>query len=381
MVERSDLGFLSEDVQGPFVSLYMPTHNRAKDTHKNPIRFKNLLREAYNRLLKLGFKPNDAKGMLQPGLELVEDEYFWRKQLGGLAVFIGDGFFRLFNEPSSFVEIVVVEPQFYVLPLLSLVGGNGSFFVLALSQKQIRILHNRKGQVQEVEVDSVPRSLTEAIGLEEPDSQIQVHSAAPRGVSGKSAQFHGQGAGTDDAKDRIQRFFQLVDSGLKPVLGGKTAPLVLAGVDYLFPIYRKVNTYPYLLDEGIPGSPDGLDDQLLAEKAQELLQPHFERPFQDAVAKFGNLSGTGLVATGLEDALPAADQGRVETLIIAPGGKTWGAFKPESASVQIHERQSPGDLELENLCALKVLANGGTVFATDSDDIPGDGDLAAIYRY
>lgn len=43
----------------------------------------------------------------------------------------------------------------------------------------------------------------------------------------------------------------------KPSCGTNMPPLVLAGVEYLLPIYRRANTYPYLLDGGVTGNPEG----------------------------------------------------------------------------------------------------------------------------
>jgi len=45
--------------------------------------------------------------------------------------------------------------------------------------------------------------------------------------------------------------------------GIKKAPLVLAGVEYLFPIYQEANTYPDLVEEGITGNPENLKPEEL----------------------------------------------------------------------------------------------------------------------
>ena len=50
------------------------------------------------------------------------------------------------------------------------------------------------------------------------------------------------------------------------------APLVLAGVDYLFPIYREANTYPHLLDKGITGSPEELTIKDLHRQSLSLVE-------------------------------------------------------------------------------------------------------------
>jgi hypothetical protein len=65
----------------------------------------------------------------------------------------------------------------------------------------------------------------------------------------------GHGVGIDDAthepNDAILRYFHQVDTGLRAFLRDEHAPLVLAGVEYLLPIYRRANTYPYMLEGGV----------------------------------------------------------------------------------------------------------------------------------
>jgi len=87
------------------------------------------------------------------------------------------------------------------------------------------------------------------------------------------AKFHGQGVGIDEAKEDILRYFQHIDRGLHALLKDETAPLMLAGVEYLFPLYQEANTYPHLLEQGITGNPDKLKAETLREKAWDIVEP------------------------------------------------------------------------------------------------------------
>jgi hypothetical protein len=60
--------------------------------------------------------------------------------------------------------------------------------------------------------------------------------------------FHGHGmASADDPKDYISHYFQQVDAGLRDLLRDEQALLVLAGVDYLLPIYAVLDFTPGLI--------------------------------------------------------------------------------------------------------------------------------------
>ena len=93
--------------------------------------------------------------------------------------------------------------------------------------------------------------------------------------------FHGQSA--DDAKDRILRYFRQIDAGLRDLLREAQVPLVLAGVEYLLPIYKEVNTYQHLLDGGISGNPEGVNFDL-HRQAWAQVEPFFTREQEQAAA-------------------------------------------------------------------------------------------------
>jgi len=47
------------------VSLYMPTHRAGRETEQDPIRYKNLLREAEERLMANGLRSPEVQEMLK----------------------------------------------------------------------------------------------------------------------------------------------------------------------------------------------------------------------------------------------------------------------------------------------------------------------------
>ena len=44
----------------------------------------------------------------------------------------------------------------------------------------------------------------------------------------------------------------------------------------------------------------------------------------------------------------------------------------------LHEQPRPGDEDLLDFAAVQSLLNGGTVYAVAADEVPGDGNLAAL---
>ncbi len=73
---RDELNALLTPSTGWCVSLYMPTHRTWEDTRQDPIRFKNLLRLAEERLIENGMRSVDVRTQLQPAQQLFDSRTF-----------------------------------------------------------------------------------------------------------------------------------------------------------------------------------------------------------------------------------------------------------------------------------------------------------------
>ena len=131
---------------------------------------------------------------------------------------------------------------------------NLSFYLLSLNLKKIKLYRASRDEIYEMLITDIPTSLKIATGKDEFEKQLQSHSSS--GVADRSGKkiFHGQGVGTNHYKDNIFHFFREIDKGLNKIAREKELPLVIAGVDYLLPIYKKASRYPNLLEKGITGN-------------------------------------------------------------------------------------------------------------------------------
>jgi len=375
-LSSDELSVLIERPQEMGVSIYMPTH-RTGDIEQDPIRLRNLLREADGQLVDYGISISDAGGLLEPAEQLLPDSHFWQHQGDGLAIFISPGIFRYYRLPYSFQELAVVTERFHIKPLLPLFSEDGVFYILAVSQNQVRLLQCTRYHVREVTPESVPSNLAEALKYDQPEKQHQFHTTGPGGLTIS----HGHGVSKDYDKVNILRYFQQVDRGLHEVLRGEHSPLVLAAVDYLHPIYAEANTYHYLLDEGIKGNPDGLSEQVLQEQAWAIVQPYFERGRTVALEEYAEAITRGLATNDVKQAILAAHDGRVSTLFVATGVQQWGQFDPERRKIRLYKERSPGSEDLLDLAAVNTLKKRGIVYTVEPEQVPGETSVAALFRY
>ena len=386
ILTRAELEQLMHKEQQWCISIYMPTHRTGREAQQDPIRLKNLLGEAEKRLSDQGVGGRDVQQMLEPASRLLQDSHFWQHQSDGLAIFITSNRVRRYRLPLNFAELMVVTDHFHINPLLPLFTGDGQFYILALSQNEVRLLLGTRYSVSEVDIGQVGGSLAEAIPSVNHQMRLQLHtSGSTGGMSGSgSVTFHGQGGGSEEsAKKELLRYFRLVADGLTEFLKGDQVPLVLAGVEYLLPIYKEANTYPNLIDMVIKGNPDLLSADELHKSAWEIIRPLFQAAQEDAFAHYQQLAGQASerVADTLEKIVPAAYHGQVETLFVAAGEQQWGILNPVTNEIELHDQIESGDEPLLDLAAVHTYLKGGTVYAVEPEMVPGGTSAAAVLRY
>jgi Bacterial archaeo-eukaryotic release factor family 3 len=376
-VRIEDLVALGSRRQGPCISIFMPVRQMG-DRTQEMIRFKNHIREAEEQLRSVRSPAGEIRELLEPLRKLTDDHFFWQYQSSGLAVYRSSDHFHTFRLPVSFEDLVVVTDRFQVKPLLRVATGEDRFYVLALSQKSVRLLHCNRFTQSAVEL---PREAREVMAAQEdmPEPQLQAHSAG----SGPQAvrMMHGNPAGAETDKHRMLKRFRRLEHTLHGVLAGETAPMVLASVDYLLPIYREANSYPSLQPAGIPGNPEQLRDDELREAGWAVLEPQVRARREEVARDFHNLKPAGRATSDLAQVVKASADGRVSSLLVALGAQVWGRFDSTTRQLDVHEQAQPGDEDLVDLAAIQTLERSGTVIAVPSEAVPDGSPAAATFRY
>jgi hypothetical protein len=317
--------------------------------------------------------------MLQPGYELIKNEEFWTQLSPGLAVFISEDYFKFIRMPKATEEKIVIESSFYVTPLIPIMERKEYFYVLVISKNQCKLFKADLFGMQYIPVEGMPNGLNEEIG--DTDVSTTFRTGGRGGTGG--ANFHGIGGGNNvDDKAYVANYFDSVDDAIwKEVLHNENAPLLLAGVEYLIPIYKSASDYKHIWEEGLTGSHEHEETNALYEQAMKLMQPYFEQRVNRALETYGNHSATQLTSSIPNDIIPAAYYGRISHLFVQKGEHIWGRFNEMENKVTYSESEDGGNEDLVDNVVVKTLQNGGEIFLLDREKMPADSSLAAIFRY
>ncbi|WP_242032001.1 hypothetical protein [Microcoleus sp. FACHB-672] len=76
LLSVEELKSLVEQPTGVSVSIYMPIYRVGLEIQQNPVRFKNLVREAENKLEEYGFEKTEIRKVLEPALQEIDEATF-----------------------------------------------------------------------------------------------------------------------------------------------------------------------------------------------------------------------------------------------------------------------------------------------------------------
>jgi hypothetical protein len=382
----AELRSMAELPLAPSVSIYATTHRSGPEVRQNSVRLKNLLRQATDQLSAMDEKGAALKAVMAEVEELigyVDD--LAREPKGGVALFLRDGFSRAFKAPMEFGEYLAVNHRFHMTPLLEHLQGNGRFFALAVSQKDVRLFEGNKHALREVDVTGLPKNLVDALNIDEYVQSMQFHTEGPGGrnsIRNGGGMFHGHAGGDQgDRKTDIALYFRALDSALASYLRDESAPLVFAGVEYLFPIYQSANSYRGLVDRAVAGNPEGWNAEQIHAAAWEIVKTEFDADRAAAINQYGALAARRQASDNLFEIIESARIGKVGTLLLMRGAHEPGVVDPESGEASLAEKGAAGQEDLLGYAATLTMGTSGAVYSLEPDEMPTKSPIAALYRY
>lgn len=376
LITRTELEQLAGADGGTHVSLYLPTHRGGQEAEGDRLRFKNQLHAVEAALEKSGRSQQDVRRLLAPARDLLDDGMAWTAMSDGLAVFLTDDGMRSYRLVLDLPELAAVGDSFVLSPLLPLLADE-QFLALTLSQKQVRVLRGSRSSVDQLQIPGVPGSFDDVYEADhEPRSDKSPRPAPSGSMVGGGAVFHGAGVWDNAHQKEMLEFFREVADGVQHGLGGRTLPMVLVGLTEWISTYRSVNRYPHVLDRAVERNPDDLTAQQVHDAAWPIIEERLREQGQGAFARLQQQRGVGAEGTSPEKALVAAEEGRVDTLLLDRDG-CWGSGNGSDVVVLGSGRPHP--CEVLDAAAAATLRTGGTVRVLDA--LPEGMSVGAVLRY
>ncbi|MGD8149675.1 hypothetical protein [Ornithinimicrobium sp. Y1694] len=377
LMTRAEFEKLVEDGDGTRVSLFAPTHRvgGAKEAGADRTRWKNLLTAVEGELEQEGLEADEVSSMMAPAWALLDDAMAWSHMADGLAMFLEPGWSASYRVPLELPELGTVGSGYVLGPVLPLLADQ-NYVVLTLSQKNVRVLRGSRDLIGELDVPGVPGAFDEVYETSDQQSDSVPQTQATGASVGGSTVYHGTSSWDNEHKENVTEFFREVARGVENHLAGRSIPMILAGLPEWVAIYREINSYPHLLEGAIDRNPDDMSADDLREAAWELVSERLDGERSRLLDRVHEQRARGTGAVGARDSATAAQEGRVDTLLL-----TQQAVYGRNGSTEVVRplRDGDGERGLADAAARATLRNGGAVRILD--ELPEEALVAAVLRY
>ena len=363
---QPELADLARARGNPSVSIFLPTTNLTQEVGASVIEFGNLAREALDQIEAAGIDKRVRWPLEEQLAALEDDDDFWAHQARSLAIFATADRVRTYRLPTTLSASVHVSDRFHLKPLYRLASQPDHAFVLALEENGVRLVEIFSDmEPQELRVQGMPVDAASATGRSN--------------VGSRSARGRLQG-GEGEAV-RLRQYARKVDDALRPVLAGRSEPLILAATHPIGPIFRAVATYPHFAEDGVTNSPTRMSALDLAREARPIVDALHSKRIADFATLYSDRENAGRATADVATLARAATFGAVDTLIADIDTVMPGHVDDETGAVTFAEGASAASYGIIDEIAGRVLLNGGQVIGVRRDEVPGGGAAAGILRY
>lgn len=364
------------------LSLYMPTHRVHPGKLQNPIRYKNLVKQLEESLLKK-YSAESVKKYIRPMEALIDDNDFWNYTMNGLAVFCSDGIFEVVGLHEPVNELAIVADTFHTKPLRQSIQSIDRYHVLAINQHDFHLYEGNRHSLNEVELEAeVPKNLVEALGDELTGRQSPVGSYG--NTQRGTANMHGQmGVRKDEMEKDAERFFRVIANVAEEKYSKPTGyPLILAALPEHHHLFHKVSKNPYLLKEGVMVNASSLSLEQLNALAWKIMEPEYDMRMNKLINQFEQAKAHGKGSDEIEDIAVAAVEGRIDTLLVeADRLIAVRITNMNTGHTQKRDLDNPKIDDLLDDMSELVTKLGGEVMVLPPEKMPSESGLAAIFRY
>jgi hypothetical protein len=363
LINREDIQRLQAVREFPAVSIYAPTHRTYPDNQQDPVRVRNLVKEAKDRLAQES-EDREATGALSETLDELVETIDFEHGLDSVALFAGSGVAEVHYLPFRLEPRVTIDETFATRNLLYVLNRTPRYRVVLLSEKPARVFDGFSDYLEE-HVDGRFPLLNEGPSGEGPVK------GTPLGHSGRRDERH-------------REFFREVARRLGEIHAADPLPIVLVGIVRYQAFFREVGRN---LADQVLAAVDGSYDKTPAHELGALVWPRVlewvEARKAERLEVLERAVGAGRSASGIEQVWRVAREGRGGQLLVEENYVQPARVSDDGMSIQIGKGPGgPGSLDdAVDEIVETVYSMGGEVSFVEPGSLEKHQKIALILRY
>lgn len=360
MFSRSEIKSIQTHREYPSVSILAPTHRTAPRNKQDPIKVKNLVGKAIDRL-HAEFKKREVAEVVKNLQNLVKT-VDWDHTLDGLALFASKEQSLALMLPFRVKPRAVIDETFATRDLVYAMNRAPAYRVLALGHI-VRLFDAWTSVLEEQTTKPFPMT--------------------HKGPGGASKLPGGPGVNPSAVRDEsMRKFFKTVDDALGELQKARPLPLMVVGVERNLAFYQEVTSHA----SAIVGMHAGSYDQTPPSALGKLVWPVFESGATvrrtQALVQLDSAVGVNRHASGIDQVWRAAVGGKCKTLLVEKEFKYPADLSPEGE--QLLPYTGIGAAALDDAVdetIERVMETGGEVYFYETGDLDVHQRIAAVLRH
>jgi hypothetical protein len=363
VISREDIQRLQAVRGFPAVSIYAPTHRTYPDNQQDPVRVRNLVKEAKDRLAREADDREATRTISDTLDELVETIDF-EHGLDSVALFAAADAAEVHYLPFRLEPRVTIDETFATRNLLYALNRTPRYRVVLLSEKPARVF------------DGFGDFLEEHV-----DQRFPLVNEGPEGSGPVKGTPHGDSARRDE---RHREFFREVARRVGEIDAADPLPIVLVGIVRYQAFFRDVaRNLADRVIAAIDGSHDKTPAHELGARAWPQVLEWVESRTAERLEALERAVGAGRSASGIEPVWRAAREGRGDQLLVEKDYVQPALASHDGLGIQVGEGPGgPGTVDdAVDEIVETVHAMGGEVHFVEPGALDRHQRIALILRY
>jgi hypothetical protein len=359
MTIRQKLEKLATEKNTPCVSISLNTHRTHPDNTQDVVQFKNLIKEAEERVVnEFGKRPVES---LLERLSEIENELDVNYNLDSLHVYISNDTKEIIKSAWPVNENeVYISDSFNILSLMKSYNRSEEYFILLLSQSGVNLYNAiNDGIIDEVVNDDFPFSET------------SYYNTNPERVS--------------DSKrldDLVREFLNRVDKAVVKMHNETGLHCVVICTEDNYSRLMQVADKPSIYIGYSSIDYNNTEKHTIAEQGWELVEDMQHKRRTEAIGEIKEAVGQGAVVTDLQEIFLASIDGRGDTLIVHQDFSQPVLMTSDRTFELTDDRTKENAIDdITSNIAWEVLSKNGRVFFTAQDEIKDLGNIVLKTRY
>jgi hypothetical protein len=350
---------LKDIISESCITIILNTHRTSPDNKKDPLKLKNLIKEAEQRLFADETK-RDAKALVQRLLEL-ESKIDHNYNLESLILFVNEDIAEYTRLPIAVENRVVIDHTFATRDLVRSLHIETNYYVLVLSQQKVRL------------IEAFNDKVVAEIGNPFPIENKQFYSTSKVKLSNASKQTN-----------LIAEFFNRIDKEVNKIRKENPLPVLICTEQGNYHEYLKIADQKQSIFDTFLNK-NRIDEKAHAiiTEAWKIVQEYTVKNNNAKKAELLKAVGQNKFLSDTNEIWQAIKQGRIQTLFIEQGNfqpATWENGKIQYVSDDVRDKKEVVDDIYDELIEVNMSYGGDVVFLPKGELTKFNG-FGAITRY